>query len=792
MARRPRRTGRGLLRTWLTRLALGLLGIVVLAAGLLAGGLWLTLPSKQGQVQLPGLSSPASVTLDEHGVPSIAAATETDAAMVLGWLHARDRLFEMEMMRRGAAGRLSELLGSATLRSDRFVRTLGLARRARADLAALPAETRAVLEAYAAGVNAWIAAKGRFAAPEFLALGAPEPWLPEHSLLWGKVMGLWLSGNWRGEIDRARLSAILPADRLEDLWPRDASPGRPDQWALDPGHLARLAQAVPQFPEPFTQPGSASNAWAVAGSRSVSGAPLLASDPHLGFQAPILWYLARIDLADGRMLAGATSPGVPFVVIGRSRDLAWGFTTTQSDTQDVFAEKLAGPDGYETPEGPQPFAVVEERIGIRGRPPEILRVRESRHGPIISDLDGSAPAGMVLALSAANLAPADSAAAGLLALNRARDLDGARAAAALITSPSQNLMTADAAGRIGLFLTGRTPLRRSGDGRLPVAGWDGLHDWIGWVPFDDLPHRVDPTSGALANANNRVAPAEAPVFLGKDWPGDWRFRRIGELLAAKPQHAAADFASMQRDTVSLLAREILQPAQAVLRRLPRQPGAAGKAQELLLDWDGDVAGALPQPLIFNAWLREFGAMALAAGGVPEGMWHAQGEFLRRLLAPDRAPDRAEDRLAQAWCAGDCTALAARALERAVAGLRAELKPDPASWRWDRLHVARFEHPVLRGLPGFGWLSRLQAPTGGDEWTLSRGGLSAEGWTHVHGAGLRLVADLAAPDRTLAIIATGQSGHPLSRHWADLLPLWRDGGMLELSNPGGAAQFRFEP
>ncbi|MBC4017533.1 penicillin acylase family protein [Siccirubricoccus deserti] len=784
-ARRPRhrhRRPRPVLR-WLKRglAVLLLLPLLALAGG--AAALWWTLPATQETLRLPGLSAPVQIGFDAAGIPRIAAAIERDAAMALGLLHARDRMFQMEMMRRGATGRLAEIAGGSALRSDRFTRTLGLAQRATADLATLPAETHDLLEAYAEGVNAWIAARGRFVAPEFLLLGAPEPWRPEHSLLWGKVMGLWLSGNWRQELDRARLATLLPPERLAELWPEDTSPGQPgavipDQGAaLDPGHLVRLAAALPRFPEQGTLPASASNAWAVAARRSASGAPLLASDPHLGFQAPILWYLARIDLADGAMLAGATSPGVPLLVIGRNRHLAWGFTTTHSDTQDVFVERLAGPDAYETPDGPRPFTIREEVIAVRGADPVVLRVRETRHGPVVSDLDADPPRDAVLAVAMANLAAGDTAAAGLHALNRAQSAAEARAAAALITSPSQNLTVADTAGRIALYLTGRTPLRRAGDGTLPAPGWDGGHDWTGWLPFDTLPHVEDPASGALANANNRVAPADHPAFLGRDWFEDWRFRRIGEMLGAAPTHDAAGFAAMQRDTVSLLARDVLAP-DGMLRSLPRPAGTAGTALDLLLGWDGDIRAERPEPLILNAFLRQLGRRALAAGGVPAGAWTARSGFLRLVLAPDGrgAP----------WCDGDCRGLAGRALEEAVAGLAADLGPDPAAWRWGKVHVARFEHPLLRLIPWLADWARLEAATGGDEWTVSRGGVGPNGWAHVHGAGLRLVADLADPDATLASIATGQSGNPLSAHWGDLLAGWRDGRPTRLGRlPEGA-------
>ncbi|MBL6080825.1 penicillin acylase family protein [Belnapia sp. T18] len=772
---------------WLRRLGFLLLALVLASFGGLAGALWWSLPPTEGDLRLAGLGGPVEVTLDTRGIPRIVAADEQDAAMALGWLHARDRMFQMELMRRGAAGRLAELLGSPALRLDRFTRTLGLARRAEADLAAQSPETRVVLEAYAAGVNAWIAARGRFAAPEFLALGAPEPWRPEHSLLWGKVMGLWLSGNWRSELERARLAGLLPPERLRELFPDEASAGRPDELraALDPTWLSRLATVLPRFPEPGTLPSSASNAWTVAGRHSVSGAPLLASDPHLGFQAPILWYLARIDLADGQMLAGATSPGVPFLVIGRNARLAWGFTTTHSDTQDLFIERLAGPDAYETPAGPLPFSVIEERIAVRGAAPEILRVRETRHGPVISDLDETPRGdGTVLALAAANLASGDTAATGLHALNRAGSVAEARGAAAVITSPSQNLMAADAGGGIGMLLTGRTPLRKAGDGTVPIPGWDGGHDWLGWAPFDTLPHVLDPPSGMLANANNRVAPPEHPVFLGAEWIADWRFRRIGMLLAARPQHDAAGFAGMQRDTVSPFALSLTGP-ESLLRSLPMADGAVGQAQALLLDWDGDVAASRPEPLIFNAWLKQVGRLALAAGGVPEGASGAPAAFLSFVLSPGGQ--------GAAWCGGDCRVLAARALAVSVAELRTSLGENPTHWRWGTVHQAIFEHPLLRAIPGLGRLVRLEATSGGDEWTVSRGGLRGgrgiEAWQHVHGAGLRLVADLADPDSTLAITATGQSGHPLSPNWSNLLPNWREGRMIALGKAASEAPLR---
>jgi penicillin G amidase len=783
MPRRPRRILRPLLAT--------LFGLPLVLLGLAAALIWWTLPASEESPRLPGLSAPVSITLDDAGIPRIAAQNEADAAMALGWLHARDRMFQMEAMRRGASGRLAELAGQPALRLDRFMRLLGLEPRAVADLAALPPETRAILDAYAAGVNARIAQKGRFIAPEFLVLGPPEPWRAVDSLLWGKIMGLWLSGNWRTEIERAALADALPPERLAELWPNDGSPGRADQRAALPADpLRALLAALPRFPEDAPLPPSASNAWAVGPARSLSGGALLASDPHLGFSAPILWYLARIELPDGRFRAGATSPGVPAIVIGRNERLAWGFTTTHSDTQDVFLEREAGPGMYQTEDGPRAFVVRQETIRVRFGEPEVMTVRETRNGPVISDLGGmfgaegtrnarstAFPEGTVLAVAMANLQPGDGAATGLLMINRAQNLAEARAAVARITSPPQNILVAEAAGGVAMYLSGRTPIRRAGDGSLPAPGWDGSHAWTGFVPFDDLPHVEAPESGVVVNANNRVQPPDHAVFLGRDWWGDWRFRRIWELLEQRPRHAALDFARMQNDATSVFARESL----AILLAMPRPMGTAGAARDLLAAWDGTAAVDRPQPLIFHAWADEMGEMALRAGGVPVGGWNPSSEFLRFVLSPEGAH----------WCGPQgCEAMAAAALERAVTLLVARFGPDPASWRWGEAHVARFEHPLLRFIPGIAPLIRLSSATPGDPETVSRGGMRSD-FAHVHGAGLRLVADLGSPDGLYAIIGTGQSGHPASAHWGDQHPLWTEGRMLRLAARAGNVAGRIE-
>jgi penicillin amidase len=521
-----------------------------------------------------------------------------------------------------------------------------------------------------------------------------------------------------------------------------------------------LEAVLPRFPAPFTLPNTASNEWAVDGRHSATGAPLLAGDPHLAFGFPAIWYLARID-TPGLTLVGATAPGVPGVVIGHNGHIAWTFTTTGADTQDVFIETPVGTDEYQTPDGPKPFTTRQESIKVRGQADEVLTVRATRHGPVISDLQGHS--GPILAVSMANLAPGDTAASGLFALNHAQTVHQAGTAAAEISSPVQNLLVADRQ-TIALYVTGRVPIRRAGDGAAPVPG-DGSHDWIGWASGAQLPHYVSPASGRLVNTNERIAPPDFPVFLGRDWFGDWRARRVRALLAASDRHTAADFARMQTDVVSTFAVQVL-PA---LLAVPPQPDNARKAQALLKGWDGAMTIEAPQPLIFNAWIDRFYALVLRKAGIALGDGGPIPDFVAFVLSPAGAH----------WCGGDCNTALAEALKTAVDELSARFGPDPAGWRWGTAHQAVFAHPVLRAIPVLGGLTTQSIPSPGDDTTLDRGGPRFSDFTSMHGAAYRGVYDLADLDRSLFVITPGQSGNPLSRLSRNFMTRWRDGTTITI-------------
>jgi penicillin G amidase len=554
----------------------------------------------------------------------------------------------------------------------------------------------------------------------------------------------------------------VPQQSIDELWPPATSEGRPEA-ALAPA-LSRiaseLAAVLPRFPAPYTLPETASNEWAVDGRHTATGAPLLAGDPHLAFGFPGIWYLARIETPDG-VLAGATAPGVPFLVLGHNGQIAWTFTTTGADVQDVFIEVPAGDSEYQTPDGPRPFTVREERIKVRGEPDQMLTVRETRHGPVISDLTNRN--GPILAVSMANLAPGNTAAAGLLALNQARDVDAAGNAAAMISAPVQNLLVADRQ-RIALYVTGRVPIRRAGDGSVPVPG-DGSHDWIGWATGDQLPHIVAPASGRLVNANDRVAPPDFPVFLGRDWFGDWRATRIRELLERSDRHTQADFARMQVDVHSDFARQVLPKFLAV----PIAEDIPRRAQGLLRDWDGAMTIDAPQPLIFNAWLQYFYGRVLQQGEIPVNDGGPLLEFVGYVLSPAGAH----------WCGGDCTRMLQASLADAISDLTRRYGNDPTQWRWGEAHPAIFAHPMLRPLPILGKLATLSIPSPGDDSTIDRGGPAYKQFQSVHGAEYRGVYDLADLDRSLFMMAPGQSGNLLSRHARDFLTRWRDGATITL-------------
>lgn len=759
--------------------------VLLVLAAIAVCFVWLmsSLPRIEGRFPVKGLDLPATVARDTVGVPHISARSVRDAYFAIGWTHAQDRLWQMELQRRIGSGRLSELVGEPGLGTDRFMRTLGLRAVAETSLDKQDKATRDALQAYADGINAWLGDHWYRLPPEFVVLGAkrPEPWTPVDSLVIGRLMALQLTNDWHSEVLRGKLAARLDARRLGELFP-----GTPADMpvTLSAATADSMLAAVPTA----ARPRLASNVWVLAGDRTASGKPLLANDPHLGLQAPVQWYLLSVE-APGLTLSGATIPGIPFHLVGHNGRIAWGTTTTHADTVDLYLEKLAGEDGYQTPQGVERFAVRTEIIKVKGAADVELKVRTGRHGPIISDIasKGLARSDQAVALRATALDADDLTPQAFQRLNRAVDWRGFSTALRDLGAPVQNFAYADTTGTIGFATAGKVPVRKGGSGAAPARGWTGEGEWGGWIPAEKMPQQVNPKAGRIVNANNAVVGERYPFSIATEWPEGYRAQRITELLETRRDWTLDDMVSLQLDQLSLAALELKELMDASGTTDPRVREAA----KLIAAWDGHASRERPEPLIFAAWL--------------EFVWHdvladELGDDFPAFIRPRPQVLAGILTHARHWCdnittpeADSCEQVSARALERAIASLTARHGADMSKWKWGDDHRAVFTHPVLSHVPLLGRFTELSIDTDGDDFTVNRGTYSPGSFRHLHGAGLRVVYDLDNLNNSRFVIATGQSGNPLSRHYDDQLPAWRDNmGRLLGRRPDSAAVLRLEP
>ncbi len=781
-----RRKNRRWLLWWLGRGGIAIIALLALAA---AGGFfWLrhSLPDYDGTAALAGLTAEVKVARDLDGVPSIFANDLPDAYRALGFVHAQDRFFQMEMTRRVGAGRLSEVLGEATLRFDRLMRTLDFYRLAEQSVALMEPAARAAVDAYAEGVNAWLATEPALP-PEFLLLrAAPEPWVPADSVVWGRLMAFQLSNNMSDELLRARMAETLTPEQIGDLWAQNP-PGSAETMT----DLAAVMQNLPlralaDTLSAIQAPASASNEWVVSGAQSETGMPLLANDPHLGFGAPGLWYLARIVTPEAEIV-GATVPGVPLTVVGHNRRIAWGFTTTHADTQDIFVERIDPDDAanYLTEKGSVPFVTREELITVRGRDePEKLLVRATRNGPVISDVSRSAekatPEDHVLSLAFAALSPQDRTAEGLYRLNQAQDWSEFVAAMRLFHAPMQNIAYADTSGNIGFYAPARLPIRRAGDGRLPAEGWTGENAWDGFVPFRDLPQAFNPPTGRIVNANNRLVRDGGKPFVAADWPASYRADRITTLLAARPKHDANSFASIQTDAKTLLARTMLPTL--LENSAPIDDIRSHEILGQLSGWSGEMDRRRPEPLIFMAWLDALGRRLFAdeLGELADDFQQLRPRTLEHILS--NRPQWCDDVTTEG--SENCQAQIIAAFADALTFLSDRQGKNWRKWRWGDLHQAQFSHQMFGRIPLLRRLSDTSIPSDGGGFTINRGvylsGNGDDAFSHIVGAGYRAIYDLSDLSRSRFMIATGQSGHFLSPLYGNLTQRWRAGEYLTIA------------
>ena len=754
------------------------------------------LPAYAGHFDGKGLKAPVEIVRDRNAVPHIIAGSIEDAAFGLGFVHAQDRFWQMELLRRSGQGRLSEifppsLIGPGIVNTDRTLRGLGLYRAASDSVGALSPGTRAVLEAYAAGVNAWIGEPQRQYGLELTLIKLlsggrykPEPWQPADSLVWAKLMALSLDGNWRAELLRLRLLRKVGEDNLKFLMDRPSESGDATlslaKQVLNGLDLDRLYRDTDNA---ATRKREASNEWVLSGAHSVSGKPLLANDPHLDFSFPGTWYLARL-VGPGFDIKGASSPGSPGIVLGHNASIGWGFTTTNLDSQDVFIERVdpTDPNRYITPDGARPFTTREETINVLWGEPVHLKVRNTRHGVVIDDFvsrpeDYSAP-GHVLALQATALDGGDTSLEGFLRLTLAQNWDDVLGAARKIISPMQNIVYADTTGNVGLIAPARVPIRRKGDGSMPSPGWTGEYDWAGFVPFDELPRAYNPPSGILVNANARLVPEDYRHFISRDWAPPYRQLRANQLLREVERHPVYGMIAIQADNLTPDASDIL----PVLLKPPPRNARAARAVDLMSRWNRFMLASRAEPLIYTAWLYEL-ERRLVGGKVGD-------ELYRSFAAPNVALMLRVLAERPQWCDDpatgppeSCDDAIAASLEAALDGIVRRQGPDIETWQWGREHVAAFRHPLFDGVPLLSDLASVRFAADGGGQTLNRatpGFYGRNPFEAVHGAGYRAVYDFSDLDNSRFAIPLGQSGDMFSPWARSFVDRWQALRYIEIA------------
>ncbi len=830
------------------------------------------LPQRVGSVTLAGLSADVTVVRDAAGIPEVYASTADDLFAAEGWLHASERMWQMEIWRRLGAGRLAELFGKSEVKSDALVRTLGWRQSAARDLAAMDPTTRAALDAYARGVNAWLETHRAGSLPFVITglLGAgggfsgyrPAPWTALDTLTWAKVEAWSLGGNMDTELFNALVASRIDPQAVAELtppyrsnWPVIVPTGAPGSGgatatgssgaptsgsaagptsgpsagaSLGPSaallDLAALGDHVSQLAG-FSAPGQAgpaglgSNDWVVSGAHTASGHPILANDPHLGVMMPSIWYMIGlhcrpVSAACPYDVAGVSFPGAPGVVLGHNARIAWGFTNVNPDVEDLFVEQPdpADPSRYRYKGQDLPFTTRQETIKVAGGPDVTLTVRSTVHGPVVSDVEdllkpktegggGLGQPGVVYALEWTATAQVQRTFQSILALDRAGDWTSFRNALRTFDAPSQNVVYADVDGHIGYQMPGLIPIRRSGDGSMPAPGWDGSHDWIGFIPFDRLPYLYDPPSGIIATANNAAVDAHFPYFIGQDWSPGYRAARIIQLLSATPKLTVADMEQIQGDTLVLQAR----PFQAALASASVAPRTAdGRAVlERIRAWDETCgtasAGCAPYTVFVYHLLRDLFDPRLGASG--------KDGLARLFVGTERSVETLIDLLGQPtsrWWDNPSTPaietrdeVVAQALDQAGADLRTAFG-DPANWTWGALHTVTFREPSL-GSSGIGPLEALfdkgpypvaGAPEAIDQtyFDLSRAYVDPYASTPpaapsndasglrtlfemVAGPSYRFVIDMGDLDGARIVQTTGQSGVPFDAHYGDLIGDW---------------------
>ena len=809
------------MRRILTKLLWSLLALLIALAIALGVYAFRSQAVVDGTLQLTGLRGAVDVKRDASDVTHILASDPRDAWMAMGYVHAQERGWQLEFNRRIMRGTLSEVLGPATLDTDRTLRALGIHQAAKAQLADATDEARIALQAYSDGVNAFFANPTQALSPEFQVLGinpreaaaAGRYWEPVDSAAWSLMMALDLGGNWGNEVARLTALQVLDTPALWALFP--PYPGEKPAAQADLAKLYRelgvfrsqpqttslgneekgwsLAQDMGQALREWTHElgnieGKGSNNWVVDGSRSTSGKPLLANDPHLGLSAPAIWYFAHLKAPDveglkGMDAIGATLPGTPFVVLGRTPEVAWGFTNTGPDVQDLYLEQLhpqdplryrvPSPEGSDEPAWAS-FETRTEVIRVKGQADEVMTVRLSRHGPVISDAPGrthdlidSSRYALALRWTALDLENHNVQAS--LESNRVRTVDELIAAFRHFYAPMQNVVMADLSGRIAYKAVGMIPMRAPDNdirGVAPSPGWESRYDWTGWVPYEDTPEDAG-QQGWISTANQRIHAPDYPYFVTQDWAPPYRKERIDAMLAQTPQHSMATFQAMHGDQLSTATVRLL----PFLKKTPSSHPLSAAAQAALASFDGVMDMHQAAPLIYTAWIDEFTRGVI---GARLGQARFEALYGKRLFR--NAVEGFLERDDLDWCgAAGCMAASTAALDRALDRLDKMQGGDVGAWRWGEAHPAISIHRPFSNVGALAPLFEVRTATGGDPFTVNVGQYHLDKkdapFANRHAASLRAIYDLADLERSVFMYQTGQSGNALSPRYRDMSEAW---------------------
>jgi penicillin G amidase len=763
-----------------------------------------SLPHYTGELSLAGLRQTVHVAWDDFAVPHVSAANEGDLFFVQGYLHAQERLWQMEMSRRFLSGRMAEIFGefilpwkelSAQFRGkssvefDYFIRLLGIGAAASASLDQLNETERLQVNAYSAGVNTYIEHCGKKLPWEFRLLRhEPEPWRPLDTLTIGKGFAFLLSTALY-----SRLNLITVAEQLQHAPEklRALMPTYPDDGPTITRAVGPQARGLWQFvsgslaASEWHATGHGSNNWAIAPSRTSSGKAILCNDPHLRITLPSTWYLMHLRAESTRAdtdpfdVWGSSIPGTPGIQLGHNRAIAWGITAAVCDDVEIYREKLhpVEPDNYATGEGWEKFTIQRETIGVRKKRGVEKTIRWTRHGPVLGDFSATANSKEVLAVRWTAHEPSQEL-RGLLALNRARNWQEFLDALRWHSAPSLNFVYADRDGNIGYTLAGKLPKRQQ-PSLLPVQGWDDRNEWREFIPFDELPRLYNPIDGVVATANHRIADAAYPYYLSHFFEPPHRIRRIHQLLGAQKTFSRASLAMTQVDTLSLHGKAFIELIRPELVDLADEAADVRSAAERLLSWNGDCAEDSVEAAIFHV-LHHHILSNLLKPELGANAFDAYVEILNQCIVPTDAILGDSHSIWFARCSR--TVLVRQALRQVCTELSAEFGPDIDSWRWGKIHRLQINHAFVRSkllkpLLGIGPLG-----ASGDGMTINFGFYRhSNPYAQTAGPSLRFTVELGAQPSSEFILPTGQSGHPLSPHFRDQTQMWLKGRGIELTS-----------